>query len=291
MKRATGLLSALAGAGAPSTGARLRPLSATRPGAALASSSALLLAPPPPRARCRPALGGAGAPARGLKTINDDVVPANADAARRKAASHPYLTGSKKYMPGFSFPAPRKLEQIIKYALLEREPPARIRQVWQEFHDPRVDCVATVWSAEEYAGIRERKRRCPRFVYPVLKGDGAFFVLLAEWQDDYCIFTFLDDYKRNPSAAEPYMSVALFPDFLARKSLVLVRGDFSGHLTKADAVHLLNCMRHMYFVDPRAVESFNLAPSSFDFNALLRDFPKPETFRPREAVVDRDDAA
>lgn len=231
-----------------------------------------------------PATPALAAPARGIKNLNDDFVPKSGEVVQ-----HPYITGGKKYLPGFSFPAPRKLEQIIKYALLEREPPAQIKQIWNTFHDTRLDCVATTWTPEEFAGIQERKRRCPRMIYPILKGDGKYFNLIAEWQDKYCIFTFLDDYRRNPSAAEPYMSVALYDDFLERKQLLLVRGDFSGHLTKADATHLLNLIRYFYFSNPKAVETFNFEPSKFDFNAFLRDFPKPETLRPRDAKVDRDD--
>lgn len=221
------------------------------------------------------------APVRAIsRSINDNVVP-------DKVVNHPYITGNYKYMPGFSFPAPRKLEDVIKYALLEREQPKQIKEIWNTFHDSRLDCVATSWTPEEYAGIQERKRRCPRFVYPILKGDGKFFNLIAEWQDKYCIFTFLDDYRRNPSAAEPYMSVALYDDFLTRKQLVLVRGDFSGHLRKADATHLLNLMRYFYFSEPKWVETFNLTPDKFDFNRFLMEYPKPEALSSAQASVDR----
>lgn len=102
-------------------------------------------------------------------------------------------------------PAPRRLEQIIKYALLEREPPNRIKEIWNEYHDGRLDAVATTWTKDEWAGIQERKRRCPRFVFPVLKGDGKFFTLLAEWQDKFCIFGLLDQVRNNPSGAEPIL--------------------------------------------------------------------------------------
>ncbi len=69
---------------------------------------------------------------------------------------HPYLTKNARYLPGFSFPAPRKLEQIIKYALLERESPSRIREIWSKFHDSRTDCAATVLTRAEYEGIMSR---------------------------------------------------------------------------------------------------------------------------------------
>ena len=254
-------------------------LTPTAAGPGTGSTPRLAAAPP----SSSPHIALAAAAARRWKSkLSDDVVP-------QKPVQHPYITGGMKWMPGFSFPAPRQLEQIIKYALLEREQPERIREIWNAFHDPRLDCVATAWSRAEYEGIQERKRRCPRFVYPVLKGDGKFFTLVAEWQDRFCIFTFLDDYRRNPSAAEPYMSIALYDDFLARKDLVLVRGDFTGHLTKADAVHVLNLMRYFYFTEPKQVELFNKEPGSFDFNSFLREVPKPSALR-NAHKVDRDAA-
>jgi len=190
-----------------------------------------------------------------------------------KVVDHPYTTKNYRYLPGFSFPAPRNLDQIVKYALLERESPARIREIWNEFHDNRLDCVATVWTPEELAAMKERKRRCPRFIYPVLKGDGKFFNLVAQWVDNYCIFTYLEDYRRDPSTAEPYLSVAVYEDLVDRKQMVLVRGDFSGHLRKRDAAHILNLMRYFYFQETRWVEMFNKDPSAFDFTSFLASVP------------------
>ena len=43
----------------------------------------------------------------------------------------------------------------------------------------------------------------PRFIFPVFKDHGAFFMLVGEWQDRSCIFTYLEQYKRDLNAAEP----------------------------------------------------------------------------------------
>lgn len=216
---------------------------------------------------------GARAPRR--RPLATSVSPVAKPIIPDKIVEHPYLTKNMKYLPGFSFPAPRKLDQIVKLQLMERESTSKIKQVWNDFHDRRLDSVATVWTQAEFQGIAERKRRCPRFVYPVLKGDGKYFSLVAEWQDNFCIFTFLDDYKRNPSGAEPYLSVALYDDLLERKQLVLVRGDFSGHLTKRDAAHMLNLMRVFYFQEPKWVETFNRDPREFDWTAFVAACPPP----------------
>jgi hypothetical protein len=145
-------------------------------------------------------------------------------------ADHPYLRGTGKVVNGFSFPAPRKLEQIIKYALLERELPGEIKRIWETFHERRHDCVATTLTESEYNGLRSVGRKNPMMVFPVRKDEGQFYMVVAQMQDNHVIFTYLEHFKRNPETAEPYLAVTLFDDFLERKQLVLVRGDFSAHL-------------------------------------------------------------
>ena len=39
------------------------------------------------------------------------------------------------------------------------------------------------------------------FIHPVFKGDGKFFMLISQFQDNHCIFTYLEDYKKDPNAA------------------------------------------------------------------------------------------
>jgi hypothetical protein len=231
------------------------------------AAAAAAAAAPFPALRC-----GAGSRRAALSTLLDKpIIPAKVEDL--KNTRFDYATKSYRYLPGFSFPAPRTLDQVVKPQLLERESPARIREIWTEYHDSRLDCVASAWGPGEYGALRERARRCPRMLYPVLKGDGKFFNLVAEWQDKYCIFTWLEDYRRDPSRAEPYLSVALFDDFLDRKQVVLVRGDFSGHLRKRDAAHILNLMRFYYFQEPKWVETFNKDPGAFDFTAFLASVP------------------
>lgn len=62
-------------------------------------------------------------------------------------------------MPGFSFPAPRELSSIVKYALLEREQPHVIKDIWMEFHNKRRDCVAEVIDKAEFEGFMARSKR------------------------------------------------------------------------------------------------------------------------------------
>lgn len=47
----------------------------------------------------------------------------------------------------------------------------------------------------------------PMFVLPVQR-EGGHFVLLSQVQDRHCLFTYLEDFKRNPATAQPYMTGA-----------------------------------------------------------------------------------
>ena len=86
----------------------------------------------------------------------------------------------------------------------------------------------------------------------MFKGEGKFFMVISQFQDNHCLFTYLEDYKKNPQTAgkqwcrmflestkkffwvtaEPYMALSYFTDFADSKDVVLIRGDFSGHLNK-----------------------------------------------------------
>ena len=73
-------------------------------------------------------------------------------------SSHPYLTGSATYMPGFSFPAPRRLDQIVKYALLERESPTEMKRIWADFHSTRTDSVASYMTKSQWDEMKNLTR-------------------------------------------------------------------------------------------------------------------------------------
>lgn len=69
------------------------------------------------------------------------------------------------------------------------------------------------------------------FVYPVFR-DGGYFMLLSEFQDMCFLFTFLEDYRKNPKTANPWMSLTLYDEFVQDKGLGLLRGDVAAQLTR-----------------------------------------------------------
>jgi ATP synthase F1 complex assembly factor 1 len=106
----------------------------------------------------------------------------------------------------------------------------------------------------------------PFFIFPVRKSTGHFN-LVVQAQDKSFIYTFLEDYKRNPDYATPYLVITIFDELVFKKGISLVRGDIIGDLSKNDAEVVFNMTRH-YFTNQsnyRKVITFNRESSKFAY--------------------------
>ncbi|KAI0563074.1 ATP11 protein [Gracilaria domingensis] len=135
---------------------------------------------------------------------------------------------------GFSYPGPRKLSEIVKIQLLDKQGSMRVREIWNEYHADHKSAVGDVLSAEEYELFKHRTSRCKHFVLPVSRGTG-FFTLLVQFQGNHCLLTFLEDYKKNPTGAQPYMTITVFDDMVETKQVALLRGEVVNVLTTEEA--------------------------------------------------------
>lgn len=69
---------------------------------------------------------------------------------------------------GFSYPGPRKLDEVVKVALLSKHGAPRVAEIWKEYHsDISKRAVGDVLSADEYGLLRQRTQRYSHFVLPV----------------------------------------------------------------------------------------------------------------------------
>ncbi|CAM9521806.1 unnamed protein product [Phaeothamnion confervicola] len=174
----------------------------------------------------------------------------------------------------FSFPGPRKLNEIANLPLLEKEDDIRIREIWNEYHRDQQNALGAVLKASDLANLRARAKSCPLLLVPVYRG-GGYFMLISQFQDSVFLLSFLEEYKRDPSSAQPYLTISVFDD-LAAKGVGLVRADIFPGLTKAESERVLRLLlRHFYLGDGfPAVENLNLHPGQFDFDTYIAACPK-----------------
>lgn len=141
-------------------------------------------------------------------------------------------TGEQKITSGgFSYPAPRALQQIVRLELLESESRERIEQIWADFHREKDDSLVTALRGAAFAALAERARASPFFVFPVYRKEG-FFNMICQFQDTCFLLTYLEAFKENPGLAPPCLTVSLYGDLTESKDIGLVRADIVNMLDK-----------------------------------------------------------
>jgi ATP synthase F1 complex assembly factor 1 len=96
-------------------------------------------------------------------------------------------------------------------------------------------------------------------------------MLLSQWQSKAFLMTFLEDYRQNPSTAQPWMCVSVYDDLQQSHDLHLLRTDFTQHLTKQEA-HFVQRMVVLSYTCPGQssfAAAFNRAPATFDLDRYL----------------------
>lgn len=173
----------------------------------------------------------------------------------------------------------RRLGDIVKLPLLQRESKEQIREIWKTYHAERPDAIGRDLSGEHAQMLVERANSAPLFLFPVRRQAGHFF-LLSQFQDHkHFLFTYLEEYKKNPMFAKPNLTVTLHDDLRKDKGIVLVRGDVESMVTKKESEHLIEQLIQTYLVASRFVApttgvlGFNKSPNTFDHESYVRAFP------------------
>lgn len=175
----------------------------------------------------------------------------------------------------FTYPCPRKIREIVKLSLIERESPADIKRIWTEYHLNRPNNVATIITAHQYDLLLKRSRPSPIFIFP-LKRKAGHFILVSQAQEKSNLFTYLEDFKKNPERATPYFVLTLFDEFKVKKGIVPVRGDIVDHLiSKSEADMLLKAFLAHYIeagLYEESVHIFNHDPQNFSHEKYVDSF-------------------
>jgi len=191
---------------------------------------------------------------------------------------------------------PKQLEDLVKLDLLEKENPGRVLQIWMEYHKDKDAAVAGVMSRPEYDTFKFRCGKAPLCLIPVFKGSGHF-VVIAQAQSAEAqlggsiafLVAHLDDYRANPTLAQPYLSLTVYTEILESKELALVRGEFDkGRLSKEEASLLLSDVLRSYVNTEffKHVNSLNNRPAEFDFKQELALFREQRKEEPTKVTAD-----
>jgi ATP synthase F1 complex assembly factor 1 len=162
------------------------------------------------------------------------------------------------------------VKDFTKFKTLE---PEQMKSLWTSYHEDKPFAIAgDTLDPTTWIKIKERATMSPFFVLPNVRGRGIFFVMLTEYKEDFVLMTFLDDYRRVGSNANPWCSISFFPEV---DTMTLVQTKFSPYLKKEEAKVLANRWIEFYNDDKlfeEKVWTFNKVPDQFNFTATF-----PET--------------
>jgi hypothetical protein len=166
----------------------------------------------------------------------------------------------------------RKLDDIVKLDLLEREMAPAVKQIWEDYHREAEQAWGLAIDVAQYEVLRARLVESPMFIIPVRR-DKGFFTLAMQHKERSISFTFLEEYKRSPETAVPWLFATLYDDLVASKGLALLRADFLPHLlTREEAVEVLKRTLELYASDKYdRVWIFNHASKHFKIDEYLKE--------------------
>lgn len=61
---------------------------------------------------------------------------------------HRLATPSRSF--SFTYPCPRKLREIMKMSMIEREPVETIKNIWHDYHEARTENIAYTITKDQY---------------------------------------------------------------------------------------------------------------------------------------------
>lgn len=167
----------------------------------------------------------------------------------------------------------RKLDEIVKLELLEKEPAPAVKQIWEAYHQTQAEqSWGLTIDAAQYKVLTERLKESPMFIAPVRR-DKGFFVLAMQAKEKSMCFTFLDEFKKSPETANPWLFATAYDDLVASKQMALVRADFMPQLiTREEAAAVLARTIDLYTSNKYdRAWIFNHAPTHFKVEDFLKE--------------------
>ncbi len=125
----------------------------------------------------------------------------------------------------------------------------------------------------------QNAKAAPMFLFPVPKGSNvngsdsdSYFMLVLQNQQKSFILTYLEDFKRNPLIANPYLVLTCFDELVTSKNLALLRGDVISHMSRLEGAAVMEQVLQSYLMDSEyeIVRKFNFEPNSFDFESYTK---------------------
>ena len=185
----------------------------------------------------------------------------------------------------FTYPAPKKLSDIMKIPLVKKLAPEDVDLVWSEYHANKHDVCAKTLTKTQFELLKKNSSACKMMLFPIFR-EGGYMNFISQFQDHCFLFTFLDDFRKNPQSANPYYCITLYDEFLNDKNRGLLRGDIGVSLSRVEGEYLMDTLIE-YYCDSeryRTTWKFNHDSRNFSYEEHIRTIPKPRPITDKDKI-------
>ena len=129
-----------------------------------------------------------------------------------------------------------------------------------------------VLGGKETKALIPRAAISPFYIQPIFRDDGHFMLVSQFFEPSHFIMAYLEDYKMDPTAAQPLLSFSIFDDYADDKDLTLVRADIMNNgIDEGEGLKVVKAMLDNYKNDDEYlnVRAFNTKPDSFDLDGFI----------------------
>lgn len=179
----------------------------------------------------------------------------------------------------------KKLSDLAKVTLLEKESAVRVREIWLEQFRAKELVVAGTLGKDEHDILHANATACPLFLVPIPRGEG-YLNLIWQFQGGSFVYQTLESYQKGITGQVDFGFV-MFNELLDSHNLALLHGELqTGLLSRDEASRLVRCTREAY-MDPERfkwVQLFNERPREFDYEEFMKEFKPLERWQSAAAA-------
>ena len=97
-------------------------------------------------------------------------------------------------------------------------------------------------------------------------------MVVSQFQEpSYFLLAFLEDYKMDPAAAQPLITISVFDDLVETKDVVLLRCDIINKGIEDDEGYKICQNLIKDYLDGDAVQMFNTKPDAFNIDEFVKE--------------------
>ena len=97
-------------------------------------------------------------------------------------------------------------------------------------------------------------------------------MVVSQFQEpSYFLLAFLEDYKMDPAAAQPLITISVFDDLAEKRDVVLLRCDIINKGIEDDEGYKICQNLIKDYLDGDAVQMFNTKPDAFNIDEFVTE--------------------